>query len=436
MSAASLGRNLLAGIRLASFLPLRAFDFRVSAVDYAALVAFNFALWVLAAGVRAGFAGEIDYSALLVYLATVPLVLAAALLVALLYGAQQRLLAVAIALTASDPVFELASLALAYLTAPLGGLAAVVYFVLLAWMFAVAVRAVAVSAGTQRPQLYQGAAVVCAMMAIALFLYPQTDIWQPPEGEDEAAPLADERLFHLQGELIERALAAIEPGRAGVREQYFVGFAPDASEEVFVRELRYVKHLFDERFGTVGRSIALASSNNALEEMPIASVTNLGRALVRVGRAMNADEDVLVLYITAHGDRDHRLSASQPPLELAPLTPTALARMLHDSGIKWRVVVVSACYSGGFVEPLRDDNTIVITASATDRASFGCEGGRDFTYFGEAFFRDALAKTTSFTEAFDLARQIVTRREAAEHLPASLPQISVGRSIAALLRPR
>jgi hypothetical protein len=275
------------------------------------------------------------------------------------------------------------------------------------------------------------------MMAIALFLYPQTEVWQPPEGEEETAPLADERLFHLQGELIERALASIEPGRAGVREQYFVGFAPDASEEVFVRELRYVKRLFDERLGTAGRSIALASSNNsALEELPIASVTNLARALERVGRAMNADEDVLVLYITAHGDREHRLSAWQPPLELVPLTPTALARMLHDSGIKWRVVVVSACYSGGFVEPLRDDNTIVITAAAPDRTSFGCEAGRDFTYFGEAFFRDALTKTTSFTQAFEIARQIVTQREAAERLPASLPQISVGRSIGALLGAR
>ena len=436
MIGASLARNLLAGIRLAFFMPVRAFDFRVAAVDYAALVAFNCVLWILVAGLRVGFAGEIDYSALLVYFATVPLVLAAALLVALVYGAQQRLLAVAVALTASDPVFELAGLALPYLAAPLGALGVITTFLLLGWIWAVAVRAVAVTAGTQRPQLYQGAAVVSVMMAIAFFLYPQTEVWQPVQDEDEAAPLADERLFHLQGELIERSLASIQPGRAGVREQYFVGFAPDASEEVFVRELRYVKRLFDERFGTAGRSIALASSNNALEELPIASVTNLARALERVGRVMNSDEDVLVLYITAHGDREHRLSAWQPPLELAPLTPTALARMLHDSGIKWRVVVVSACYSGGFVEPLRDDNTIVITAAAPDRTSFGCEAGRDFTYFGEAFFRDALAKTQSFTEAFEIARQIVTQREAAERLPASQPQMAVGRSIGELLRGR
>jgi hypothetical protein len=152
MIGVSLARNVLAGIRLAFFLPLRAFDFRVSAPDYAALVAFNCVLWILAAGLRVGFEGEIDYSALLVYLATVPLVLAAALLVALAYGAQERLLAVAIALTASDPVFELAGLALPHLAAPLGGAGALVYFVLLGWIFAVAVRAVAVSAGTRRPQ--------------------------------------------------------------------------------------------------------------------------------------------------------------------------------------------------------------------------------------------------------------------------------------------
>ena len=190
-----------------------------------------------------------------------------------------------------------------------------------------------------------------------------------------------------------------------MREHYFVGFAPDASQDVFLKEMRFVKRLFDERFGTAGRSIALASSYDALEELPIASVTNLSRALAarrpgdepRRRRAVSSS-------LPRMADADHRLSAWQPPLELASLTPTALARMLHDAGIKWRVVVVSACYSGGFIEPLRDDNSIVITAAAADRTSFGCEAGRDFTYFGQAFFRDALAKTRSFTEAFDIAR--------------------------------
>ena len=142
----------------------------------------------------------------------------------------------------------------------------------------------------------------------------------------------------------------------------------------------------------------------------------------------------MFLYITAHGDRDQRLSASQPPLELASLTPTALSRMLQDSGIKWRVIVVSACYAGGYIEPLRDDNTVVIAAAAPDRTSFGCEADRNFTYFGEAYFRDALARTRSFTGAFELARKLISQREKAEHLEPSLPQMWAGRGIAARLK--
>ena len=430
----NLWRNLRAGARLAFFLRVTAEDFRAAPTDYAVLLGFNCLLWVAVAGLRVGFDGEFDPSALLLYFATVPLVLGTALLVALAFGTPDRLLLVALALVSADPVFELAGLALPYI-ATLIGVGASAYFVFFAWIWAVSLRAVAVCAGTRRPQFYQGALAVTGMLGIALFVFPKADVWVASADEENAVALADERVFHLQGQLIERALSAIQPGRPGVREHYFVGFAPDASQDVFVKEMRFVKRLFEERFDTAGRSIALASSYDALEELPIGSVTNLSRALVRVGKAMN-DEDVLVLFISAHGDREHRLSALQPPLELAPLTPTALGRLLHDAGIKWRVVVVSACYSGGYIEPLRDDNSIVITAAAPDRSSFGCEQGREFTYFGQAYFRDALAKTSSFVEAFELAKELVTKQEAAEGLTGSLPQMWVGRAIGEMLKSR
>jgi hypothetical protein len=144
---------------------------------------------------------------------------------------------------------------------------------------------------------------------------------------------------------------------------------------------------------------------------------------------MNPEEDVLFLFITSHGDRRHSLAFELPPLELAQLTPTALARMLVDSGIKWKVLVVSACYSGGFVEPLKDANTVVITAADDRSSSFGCAAGRDFTYFGRAYFNDALAATFSFTEAFESARRAVTEQERAERLSPSSPQIFVGNAI-------
>jgi hypothetical protein len=426
-------RNLVAGARLALFMPVRALDFRAAPLDYVLLVAFNFAVWIAAAALRTGMAGEFDSAAIAIYLAAVPLVLLTGLVIAHVYGAPELVLLMAVALTASDALFELVALILPA-AAAWTGYPSVAAIVLLAWIWIVSVRAVMVCASSQWPQVLKGAALVTAMIVIGFFAFPRTDVWLEADEGDEPAPLAEERIFHLQGELIERALAGIERGLPGVRELYFVGFAPDASQDVFVNEMRFVRRLFDERFGTARHSIALVNSYDALEEFPIASVTNLERALRRVAEQMNGDEDVLFLYLSAHGYEDHRLSAVQPPLELASLTPTALARLLQDAGIKWRVIVVSACYSGGYIEPLRDDNSVVITASAAERSSFGCETGRDFTYFGEAYFRDALARTRSFTQAFELAKAAVAKREAQGKLTPSLPQMWVGRAVAARLQ--
>src|SRR5439155_11447103 len=141
----------------------------------------------------------------------------------------------------------------------------------------------------------------------------------------------------------------------------------------------YVRKLFDERYATRGRSALLASGEAALDEHPIATLTNLRRVLRRVGEVMNDDEDVLFLFVSGHGSRDHQLSAWQPGLDAEPANPAALARLLEDSGIRSRLVVISACYSGGFIEALRNDETMVITAAASDRTSFGCAHGNDFT---------------------------------------------------------
>jgi hypothetical protein len=430
----SLRNNVHAGARLAFFMPVRGHDYRVSAADFALLVALDLVLWFAAAVLRTGFDGQLDPAAIPLYLGTVILVLGSALAVSLIYRAPERLMLLAVALVASDPVFELVGLALPFLAA-VTGIGGAIYFLFIAWVWLVSLRAVAICAGRQRPQYWWGAGAVTAVMAVAFFLFPRAEVWQAaPEPAEEGPSLADERLFFRQGELLAQALGAVQPGKPGVPELYFVGFAPDASQDVFLREMRFVKKQFDGRFRTAGRSVALASSHTALDELPIASTTNLSRALARVGEAMNADEDVLFLFLSAHGDKEHRLSASQPPLQLASLTPTALSRMLQESGIRWRVIVVSACYAGGFIEPLRDDNTLIIAASAADRASFGCENGREFTYFGQAYFRDALAKTRSFTAAFEHASEAVTRQEKEEKLTPSLPQMALGKAIAEQLK--
>ena len=103
--------------------------------------------------------------------------------------------------------------------------------------------------------------------------------------------------------------------------------------------------------------------------------------------------------------------------------------MLQEARIKYKVVIVSACYSGGYIAPLKDPYTMVITSSRADRTSFGCDNKSEFTYFGEAFFQEALNRTTSLVEAFEIAKRAIAERERAGGLTPSEPQIHVGDAI-------
>jgi hypothetical protein len=100
--------------------------------------------------------------------------------------------------------------------------------------------------------------------------------------------------------------------------------------------------------------------------------------------------------------------------------------MLAQAGVRNRVVIVSACYSGAFIAPLADDNTIVLTAAAPDRSSFGCNAQRDWTFFGDAYF-NRIAGGENLLNAFDSAKTLIERWEREQNLsPPSNPQRYVG----------
>ena len=263
---------------------------------------------------------------------------------------------------------------------------------------------------------------------------PRTELWAPYEETVEQPSIAQEELFHAQDGMLDAHLAALQPQRPGIADLYFVGFAPDGADDVFGKELYTVARLMRDRFDAGGRLLLLSNEPATLAELPIASATNLRTALEHIGGVMDADEDVLFLYITSHGSEDGELAVELPPLELNQIRPAALARMLHASGIKWKVLVISACYSGGFIEPLEDENTLVITATDAHNQSFGCGNGQNLTWFGKAYFDDALRRTRSFTEAFELARKEVAERERKRGFTPSNPQMYVGAAMREKLR--
>ncbi len=430
-----LARNLAAGLRLAVFAPVSRYAFRVSPGDFALLCAFNLLAWLAAGMLRGGFPGYVDFGALPVALAEIPLLLLASTIVAYWYGRRELPLALALLLISPAALFELVS-ALIVIALPFAGedvpaaAQLTVYAVYLAWMLAVTLRALWVAAGWQRRPFMQGGALLVALFLLLVYFMPRTELWLPADEEGEDQPsIVQEELFHAQHGLLDAHLAELQPQRAGIADLYFVGFAPDGTEDVFGRELRTVSRLMRERFDAAGRSLLLSNDPATLGELPIASATNLGTALERVGEIMNTDEDLLFLYISTHGSEDGELAVELPPLELAQIRPAALARMLHDSGIKWKVLVISACYSGSFIEPLKDDNTLIITATDAHNQSFGCGNGQNLTWFGQAYFDDALRRTRSFTEAFGFARQEVAQRERAQKFTPSKPQMYVGAAI-------
>ena len=237
-----------------------------------------------------------------------------------------------------------------------------------------------------------------------------------------------EKVYYAQFQLLRQATHDLAGQRPGIPDLFFVGFAGDASQDVFLREMRSVQTLFDDRFDTRGRSVMLVNNLATVATMPLASTHNLLAALDQVALRMDKDEDVLFLFLTSHGTPGV-LAVSFDPLQLNDLTVRSLRSMLDRSGIKWRVIVISACYSGSFIEPLKNDETMIVTAARHDRASFGCANENEFTYFGRAYFDQALRKTYSFTGAFETARATVGKWEKDEDLKPSLPQIYIGPAI-------
>jgi hypothetical protein len=313
--------------------------------------------------------------------------------------------------------------------------------VLFVWTLFWLWRSAAVSLAPRRPYFWLRSTIAASVLATPLWfgsvLLPDAQWFETPEAAiagdpNYPSPVAEEALIR-QPELLYDALNDLDESEPGEPGLYFVGFAPFAAEDVFRKDVESARELFDSRFDTDGRSVLLINNPRTVLEEPLATVSNLRATLSTIGDLIDRDQDVVMVYLSSHGTRDHRLVVAFPPLQLDSLTPETLKQMLDDAGIKWRIIVVSACYSGGFIDPLKDEYTLIMTASASNRTSFGCGNGSAATYFGDALFGHALRFEDSFVKAFENARERIAAREKTEHRRASEPQLYIGTEMAAKL---
>ncbi len=158
-----------------------------------------------------------------------------------------------------------------------------------------------------------------------------------------------------------------------------------------------------------------------------ASAANVQRAL-----AAGSGEACLA-FVTSHGERQGVFLRTDNRF----FTPAALDRALAEGcGSLPTVVIVSACHSGTFINAqTRRPNRVILTAAATDRVSFGCGAGDQYTYYDRCLlmqfdrattWRDLAAATRACVEATE--RELGVRR-------SSLPQTFVGNAVADLRVP-
>jgi len=285
--------------------------------------------------------------------------------------------------------------------------------------------------------------ILIGLVSVSFLLYSQSYqapwYWYSLKPEDTG----EENLYSINQGVIEKQMViaakqreALRPGVPNVVELYSISYSPYSYEDVFWRESTMVSNLMQKRFGAEGHSQLLVNNPKTHASIAWASNLNLERAITAAAGKMNKEEDILFLYMTSHGGRDQQLSSTNWPIDVGPLTPAILDAMLKKAGIKYRVIAISACYSGSWIPPLKDDNAMVMTAADAEHTSYGCGSRSDLTFFGRAVFDEQLRSTYSFEKAFAGAIPVIRQREtdAKKEDGFSNPQIFAGRNIGSQLQ--
>jgi hypothetical protein len=214
----------------------------------------------------------------------------------------------------------------------------------------------------------------------------------------------------------------------GARKVSVVSFGLFGDQRVFRNEAGGAARVIAGRFGSGPVNVQYNSKKGGG-----ATIESLAISLQVAAKGMDAENDILFLILTSHGSRAGLAVKAGRLMQM--LTPSNLADMLAQTGVRHKVVVISACYSGVFIPRIANPDTLVITAADADHPSFGCRDKAKWTYFGDAFFNVALRQAKSLKDAFVVARALVRKRELREHFEPSNPLMAGGANVQPLANP-
>jgi hypothetical protein len=430
-------RNLYAGARLSFMLPVDRTAFRPSLDQaFGLLVMGSLAMLCIEAAARDGTwlptPDRVGFYALALLAGLVGCFAATRLL-----GLTERLSTIVVMLLAGafwmlpvfGPIFVLADPAA---LAPNTTAGVVVGVTLVMWFLGISIRSIhaTIGGGLVRPAV--AASIIVIFTALPKLILTTPAAWLPAPAKLPQS-WTQENLYYGQFGMMDSAINWLSEHRPGVTDLYFVGFAADTREPVFLHEMRAVAQLFSNRFGARDRSIVMVNSGTTVRRAPLANLHNLGRTITEIGKRMDGREDVLFLYLSVPSLTDGEIKPVFAPLDFVPIHPTSIRQMLDEAHITNRVIVLSGCNTAGFTDHLAGPTTLVINASGKDRRAAGCTGDGAYTDFGEAFFGNALNASFDLPDAIDKARDLLVEKHASSLRPAPAPDVRIGARLAAKL---
>lgn len=226
-----------------------------------------------------------------------------------------------------------------------------------------------------------------------------------------------------QHQRLSQAIAALKPQTPGKVDAYILVAGLDG-DPVFQSESQETARVLSRRYNADGRTIWLAagSPQGAAQGSP----ANINIALAAIAGKMDLSEDVLILYTTSHGNRKIGIVYQDGRQGFGMIAPRRLGQILNDLGIKRRLVMISACFSGEFIPFLASSDSIIITAASPVRTSFGCTPGNDWTFFGDALINNGLRTAAPLLDTATQATGLISQWEKQLDLQPSEPQISIG----------
>ena len=239
--------------------------------------------------------------------------------------------------------------------------------------------------------------------------------------------------FFDQHSKVAKAIDAVKPGTKGIVEAFVVVAGIDA-DPVFGREASETAKVLQERFGAQSRTIIISAGNAAGKSAAAhGSPANLWAVLAGVASRMNREEDVLILYTTSHGGPKVGLVYKDGDNGFGMIAPNHMSKMLGGLGIRRKLVMISACYSGEFVPALLNDDSVIITAASATTTSFGCNPGNDWTFFGDALINNSMREALPLVATKNAAFRKISEWELSNGLTPSEPQYYAGANTATWL---